>query len=312
MFWPKKAILAKIESAYGTDAVPIGGANAMIVTEFRITPIAGDQVSRNLERPYLGAQEELLTGQHVECSFKVEIAGAGAGAAGPDTPPAWGPLVRACAHAETITADTSVAYTPISDGLESVTIYTNLDGIQHKLLGARGTFSVQFTAKELPYFSFTYRGLLVAPTAVALPTVDTTAFATPLIVNDANTDFLVAASARIMRSFSLDMSGQLAGRFLVGQEEIIIGDRPGSGQMVISAVPLATYNPFAAALARTPTALQLVHGTVAQNIVTIDVGQGQIRKDIQIGQTDNITEWTVPYLALPTDAGNDDWSITCT
>lgn len=311
-FWRKKAILAKIETVYGTDAVPTGLANALIATDFRITPIAGNQVSRNLDLPYLGAQEEILTAEHVECSFKIEIAGAGAGAAGPDTPPPWGPLARACAHAEVINAATSVAYNPISEAMESVTIYANIDGRQHKLLGARGTLSLAFTAQELPYFNFTFRGLLVAPAAAALPTVDTTAWAAALIVNKANTTFTVAAGARNMRSFTLDMSGQVSPRMLTEQEEIIIGDRPGQGQFVIESVPLATYDPFAAARNRTPTALSLVHGTTAQNIVTVAAGQGRIRRDIQLGQTDGIEEWTVPYQALPSNAGNDDWTITCT
>lgn len=311
-FWRKKAILAKIELPYGTDAVPTGAANAMIATDFRITPIAGNSVSRNLDLPYLGAQEEILTAEHVQCSFRLEIAGAGAGAAGPDTPPAWGPLLRACAHAEVITATTSVAYNPISDSMESVTIYANLDGRQHKLLGARGTMSLAFTAQELPYFSFNFSGLLVAPAAVALPTVDTTAFADPQKVSKANTTLTVAGGARNMRSFSLDMSGQVSPRMLTEQEEIIIGDRPGQGQFVIEAVALAAYNPFAAALNRTPTALSLVHGTTPKNIVTVAAGQGRIRRDIQLGQTDGIEEWTVPYQALPSNGGNDDWTITCT
>lgn len=310
--WSKKAILAKIETAYGTDATPSGAANAMIATEFRITPIAGSAISRNLERPFIGAQEEEIVGEHVEVSFKVELAGAGAGAAGPGVPPAWGVLMRACAHAEVITAATSVAYNPISAAMESASIYTNLDGIQHKLLGARGTVNLTAAAKEFAYLNFTFRGLLVAATDTALPTVDTTAFAKPLKVSDANTDFTIAAGARIMRSFNLDMAGQLVARHLVGQEEILVTDRQANGQFVIAAVALGTYNPFAAALAGTKAAAVLTHGTVAKNIVTVTAGQAQPRQGIQIGNTDNVTEWTIPYLAVPTDAGNDEYSIVCT
>lgn len=310
--WRNKAILAKIEASYGTDSTPTGSTNAMLVTDFRLTPIAGSSISRNLERPYLGAQEEEIVGEHVEVSFKVEIAGAGADAAGPDVPPAWGPLMRASGHAEVVTADTSVAYNPISAAFESATIYTNIDGIQRKLLGARGTVQISATAKEFAYFNFTFRGLLVAASAVSLPSVDTDAWARPLKVNDANTDFTIAASARILRSFTLDAGSQLVARHLVGQEEVMITDRQANGQFVTPAVALATYNPFAAALAGTKSALVLTHGTVAQNIVTVTVPLGLPRQGIQLGQTDGVEEWTIPYLAIPSDAGNDDYSIVCT
>lgn len=311
-FWRKKAILAKIETVYGTDSTPTGSANAMIATDFRITPIAGSTVSRNLEQPYMGAQEEQVVGEHVEVSFKVELAGVGAGAAGPDAPPLWGPLMRACGNAEVITADTSVAYHRVSEGFESVTIYTNIDGRQHKLLGARGNWTLSGASKEFAYLNFTLRGLLVAPTDTALPTVDTTDWAEPLKVSDANTDFTIAATARVLRSFSLDAGNQVVPRHLVGQEEIMITDGSANGQFVIPSVALSAYNPFAAAIARTKAAVVLTHGTVAQNIVTVTVPLAQPRQGIQIGQTDGVEEWTVPYLAIPSSDGNDDYSIVCT
>jgi hypothetical protein len=54
-----KIILAKIEGTYGTDPVPTGGANAILMTDVELKPMEGQDVSRNIERPYLGAQEEI-------------------------------------------------------------------------------------------------------------------------------------------------------------------------------------------------------------------------------------------------------------
>lgn len=311
--WSKKAILAKIEPVYGTDAVPTGGANAMVVTDFTINPIQGNEVSRNLERPFMGGQEVITTGEHVECSFKVEIAGAGAGAAGPDTPPAWGPLMRGAGHAETVDPGISVTYSPVSSGFEALSIYANLDGTNHVLLGARATVSITAAIGQLPYFEFRVLGLLGPIANVALPTIDTSGFAEPLDVSDADTDFTLNAISLPMRSFSLNTGQNLVHRALVGSESVKISGRDGSGSLTVE-VPdsLATFNPFALQAARTRIPAVLTHGTVAQNIVTVTVPTLQITRDIRYSQQDDVSEYTLPFKALPTDAGNDEYSIVCT
>ncbi|TIV70559.1 MAG: hypothetical protein E5V89_14140, partial [Mesorhizobium sp.] len=65
-FYRKLAILTKIETVYGTDPVPTGAANAMQVTNVSVTPLAGDQVSRDLFLPYLGQQGVILVGTYTE------------------------------------------------------------------------------------------------------------------------------------------------------------------------------------------------------------------------------------------------------
>ena len=76
----QKAILAKIEDTYATDASPVA-ANAILATNGRWEPIAGSTVSRNLEQPYQGGQEEVRTNVHAILTFDVELAGAGAAGA---------------------------------------------------------------------------------------------------------------------------------------------------------------------------------------------------------------------------------------
>ena len=41
----------------------------------------------------------------------------------------------------------------------SVTIYFNIDGLQHKLTGARGTMSLDFTRDGRPAMKFSFTGL---------------------------------------------------------------------------------------------------------------------------------------------------------
>src|ERR1044072_5812257 len=102
--WREKVLLAKIEATYGVDPAPTGGANAILATNCELRPMEGEDVSRQLERPFLGAQETVAVSLHSILTFSTELAGSGtAGVA-----PGWGPLARAAAMAQAIVADTSV------------------------------------------------------------------------------------------------------------------------------------------------------------------------------------------------------------
>ncbi len=64
----------------------------------------------------------------------------------------------------------SIIYRPISTGFESITIYMFLDGIRHRLVGARGAFTFNAQAGEFGTFSWTFWGQWTDPTDTALPT----------------------------------------------------------------------------------------------------------------------------------------------
>ena len=55
----KQSILIETEGSYNDSTTP-DGADAVLVTELSVTPIASDVVSRDYVRPYLGASEQLL------------------------------------------------------------------------------------------------------------------------------------------------------------------------------------------------------------------------------------------------------------
>src|SRR5205085_5950126 len=118
-FIRKTALTAKIETTYKTDPTPTGAANAMLVSNVEVNPYNAENVDRALLREYFGASEQLVGVANLQVSFDVELAGAGAAG----TAPAWGPLLRACSVAETVTAGNRVEYNPITDSPESVTMY---------------------------------------------------------------------------------------------------------------------------------------------------------------------------------------------
>lgn len=304
--WRKKVLLIKPETTYGTDATPTGAANAIQVSDFTVTPLVAQEERRGLVSATLGSEGTLPTGVHHMVEFAVEIAGSGA----VDTAPAWGVLLRGCAMAETITPTTGpVEYDPVSEGEESVSIYANLDGTLHKLLGARGNVRLDIASPGVPRFRFQFTGLWADPAAVALPTPDYSAFQTPKTVSNANTPtFTLGGTDLVLRRLEIDLGNRIVHRDLVNSESVVRADRQASGRLVIESPGLGTFDAFAAAKNATLNALQLVHGTAAGAIVQIDAPKVQL-KNPRYSEEEGIEMLEVD-LELVRDAGDDELKIT--
>lgn len=303
----RRTILAKIETTYGTDSTPTGSANAILIRNLNVSPVNSTVVQRDNYRPFLGNFEQLLADTHVSIDFEVEMAGSGTAG----TAPAYGPLLRACGLAETTTASTSVAYAPVSSGFESVTMYFNNDGVQHKITGARGSVEVNINAKQIPVFKFTFMGIYNAPTAVSLPTVSYTAFQTPLVANTTNTTgFSFFGASPVLESLSLNVNNTVDYRNLIGSQYVQLADRKTSGSAVFEAPTLATKDYFAVAASDGALgALDITHGTTSGNKVQISSSTIDIANPTY-SDNNGIVMLNVPFVAVPTTAGNDEFTIT--
>lgn len=176
-------ILAKVETTSGTDAAPVAGSDAVLVSDMTITPLDAQNVSRDLVRGYFGGSEQLVGTASIKCSFTVELAGSGTAA----TAPQWGDLLIGCANAEALLSTPNrVEYTPVSSSLKSLTIYWYDDGVLHKLLYAMGTCKLSAKSGERPLLMFDFVGLDGGISAVALPSPTLTAWKTPVAVTKAN------------------------------------------------------------------------------------------------------------------------------
>lgn len=306
--WKSKTLLAIIETTYGTDPAPTAGANAILATNIQLQPMEGEDVDRNLEQPYFGASPKIPVGLYTVLTFDVELVGSGtAGVA-----PGWGPLMRMCSVAETVTADTSVEYTPITDDPESGTLYMYVDTVLHKLTGARGNVVFTVNAQGIPVMRYTLTGLFTIPTTVAKVAPDLTAFQKPQVATKANTPtFTIGGTAFVLRSFELNLGRQVERRLLIGKEEIVISDAMESAKATVEAVPLATYNPFTIAQNQTAQAIELVHGNVAGKIVTFDLPVTQQGRLTGLENQQGIVEWPLDFTPLP-DEGDDQWSLMLT
>lgn len=303
-FWRKLAILHKIETVYGTDIVPTA-ADAILATNVSFMPMEGDEVSRDLMLPYLGAQGIVLAGTYGRIEFDIEVAGSGV----VGTPPAYGSLLRIAGLAETIDAGVDVTYSPIDDDREAGSIYFVSDKVRHVLLGCRANVSVTLTPKQIPKFRFTVTGLLgTISDQVSMPAVSQAGWKVPVVVSKAQTAMSLHGWPAVAESLTLDLGNTIVPRFLIGDEAVEITDRQSSGTAVVEARPLADVDWFGKAMSRARGALLLTHGTVAGNIVEFAAPAVEIGKPTQ-GNTDGILNYSLP-LTLATTAGLDEIAIT--
>lgn len=302
----KRTILAKIESSYGVDPTPTGAANAILVRNLDVSPLNGDVVPRDNIRPFLGNFDQLVASTNVACTFEVELAGAGtAGSA-----PAYGPLLKACGMAETLNALTSAVYAPVSASFASVAIYVNVDGVLHKILGARGTWEIMITAKGIPYLRFSFVGLYSTPTDSAAPVVDYAAFQAPLVANTANTTaFSFDGFSGLLQSLSMNLGNEVVHRELIGSETVNITDRKAAGTMVIEAPLMASKNFFTFAETGDTGALSILHGSAAGNKVQIDAPRCSIGNP-SYSDDNGVQMLTLAFSAVPSSAGNDELTLT--
>lgn len=304
----KRLILVKTEATYGTDSTP-AGTDALLVRNLDITPLSGDVVSRDLIRPYLGNFDQLISLTSVAINFEVELAGSGTAG----TAPKFGAILKACAMSETVVSSTSVTYAPVSSSFSSATIYFNVDGVLHKLTGCRGSMTMSCAVGAIPTLAFNLTGVYNAPTDTAQPAVTYSAQATPLIFREGNTSsFSFFSYSGVLQSVDFNLANDLVYRELVGgTKETLITDRKPAGTVMIEAPTIATKDFFTTALASSTGNLTFLHGTTAGNRVTFTASQVDVLNPTYQDQ-DSIMMLSVPYVALPTTAGNNEFSLAFT
>ncbi|MDE1917669.1 MAG: hypothetical protein KGJ57_18180 [Sphingomonadales bacterium] len=307
-FWKAKTILAKTETVYATDANPTGAADAILASDVTFNPMEGDVVKRTVERGFFGAQPFAIPATRSSLTLSVELVGSGTAG----TAPAWSPLIRACGVAEVVTAGSKVEYTPITTGQESASIYFDVDGTKHVMLGARGNLTVKVDANGIPVATFTFTSLFTIPTEAARPTPDYSKWQAPQAASSTNTPlFSIGGTPFPLRSFEFDLANDVQPRMLIGSESVLITGRDDAALKVqVEATPLTTYDPFTVAKDGEEQAVVLQHGTVVGRKVQIDLPVC-LQQTPSYQDQDNILEWQLTFTPQPV-VGNDDWKITLT
>lgn len=310
-------ILAKPEVTAGTDAVPTGAANALLVSDMSITPLDAKNIDRNNIRGFFGANEQLVGSASVKVNFTCELSGSGTAA----TAPAWGALFLGCAMAEALLATPDrVEYTPVSTGLKTATIYYYDDGVLHKLLGAMGTCTLSAKVGDRPSLKFEFVGLDGGVTAVANAVPTLTAWKTPVAMTMANvTDITLGAAyalgaltgGQVYPSTGLELMLGNATQFtpLLSSERVDITNREvtGSTELELTAAQEVTF--MASVKANTVQSLALTIGIVTgyQMIIHAPAVQMINPKKVDLNGTRMIG---FDLRAVPV-AGNDELRIAC-
>jgi len=275
----KTAILAKLETTYGQDAIPSGAANALVVSNMSINNLNAEWIARGIIRDYLGGSEELPGARYKECGFDVELVGSGLSAVAP----AWGPLMRSIGFAEIITPDVRVDYVPISGNFESSTIYYYDDGVLHKLLGVRGTASLNLGVGEKPVISFKFMGIDGGDVQTPVVATTLTPWRVPQIVLDANSgklNFGATHSVTTAPSFAagttypsdglkIDLGIKAQFQKLLGGESIGISERDVTGTVKLKVSAAEEIAFLSSIKAAALTSVGLIHGTVAYDKVGV-------------------------------------------
>jgi hypothetical protein len=168
------------------------------------------------------------------------------------------------------------------------------------------------SAGGIPMMMFEFIGLYAKPAAISAVTPDVSSFEDPLPVNNTNTPTCTLDSYdAIMQSLSLDWAGEVPYQNFVNLEEVFVVDRAPAGNMTVLAPQIATKDLFALMESHNGTskvAFQLIHGTTAGNIVTLDAPAVQLA-----GITETDINGELGYqtqLRLLPDSGDDELKIT--
>lgn len=202
-----------------------------------------DLVPRTLVRDFLGGAEHLIGTRRSVIKFKTELAGSGT----PETPPAWGVLMRACGMAETIfpSGTKRVQYTPISTGFESLSMQFHRDGVRYVCRGVMGTCKLDLTAYQRPMMEWEFWGFDTNAETASLPGTNFTAWKRPFVITDANSGdiqlgatfsngSIAGGTVLPSRGLSIDLGNKLSHLKLLGGEAISITDREITGQMSVA------------------------------------------------------------------------------
>lgn len=305
----KLALLVAIESVVGTIVMPVA-ADAIRASDVKLTPVEGDEVDEGVMMPFFGASEKTLVTLYSKIAFNVGFAGPPA----LGEIPGWATLMRACAVSVTNTPagdpGAGTVMMPITDDIESVTIYAVIDKILYRMSGARGTFKIDAQAKQIPKIQFEFTGAFNPVQDVAdMPAVSYAKFTKPVGVNKRNTSLVLDNYEAAANAFTFDAGLAVTKQDLTRVDSTEITGRSSNLSVTMRNTSVATKNWIEMGVAGAKVPFELKHGLLTPVPVVISGQYAQVGKPT-FGEQDGIQMVTLPLTLIPSDAGNDEWRIT--
>ena len=306
--YKKRLLFAGKESTYN-DGSSVDGNNALEVFNLEVQPFTATTLERNLTSNILGNKKIAFSMQRVQVNFDLEVTTSGT----QGTAPAYADLLKACAMKEVITENDKVTYTPKLDKTsdDSARIIYFVDGLKQDIQGCRGSFSLNFKAGEIPYFSFSFTGLYKEPEDTANGNNDAPTFPTvkgPLVFNQANSSaFQIGGTALNLDSLTVDLGNVMENNELIGtSQQVRYVDRAPTGTAVIELPTRGKKNLFdLLTKTKTFTPLTVTHGTANGKKLEVNVPEIDIR-NVTYSEMDTIAMANLEFHAMPESNSGDD------
>lgn len=307
-------VLAALETTTGTDAVPTGASNAILVSEATITPLDAQNIDRSLIRGTFGASEQLVGSASVKASYTVELAGSGTAG----TPPAWGKLLQACGCAEGVLATPArVEYTPVSTGQRSATQYYYDDGALHKLLAAMGEFTLSAKAGERPVIKIDWTALDGGMTTGS-DTGTYTAWKKPVAMTKANVidinlgcayaaGAITGGTQFSSTGLELKAGNQVQFTPMLGTETVDITDRESTGSLELDLTAAQEVAMMALVKSNATQSLAITIGLASGNKIILFAPAVQMLAPKKVDKNGKrLIGYDLRFMPV---SGNDEWRI---
>ena len=362
----RRALFARVEETAGT-AIELRPEDTIIAREITVTPVEAETVERTVIRDFLGNFAELLSTRRATVTIACEFVGGGTGTAqipddddtlGPGDSlfdPNWMPLFIACgfrknegrtipASRGSSTTTGTFVWTPVSapSDMCTCTILCRVDGIEHKLRGCLGTWSIEFANAAIPVITFTMTGHYANPEDTAnepAPQAVLDFSRPPRLFNDRSTGYIVntgsvfedALKAR-MTAFSVDLGNEVTYREVITEkalglnefptegQNILITNRAATGSITTEAGTLTQADPWSLVGTGEAKSLIIQHGaqptspTNPTNVLESGIGLQLEFPSVTLGQPtygddSGVVSLEIPLRFQPGDSGNDEIAL---
>ncbi len=293
-----KLLLAKNEVTKGTDIVPVPASNAVRIKS-AVVAVTGDNIARPVVKPTMGELAHLIGKKMMTLTIELELKSGGALGTAPD----FGPLLRACARDEDITASTSVEYLPLTESHEAASLYWYEDGLLWKFIGAEGNVSLSHAMNDIDVLTFVMSAPYLEPTTVAYPGGETYNTTVPVVASSA--DIISEGGVIKVGSFDLDFGNVIEEHYTTGQHEFTVDDH--QPVMTLTKDSVSTIADWTALMAETDVALSVIIDGGVGRKVTISAPVAR-RKGITGGERGARHTREIEY-GLYESSGDDQVSL---
>lgn len=305
----RRVILAKAEATYKAATTP-DGTDALLVNMGSSMDVAGEEIKRTFLRDSMSPLGHVVASKVVNFKISTELRGGGK-VTSDIMPPEFDTLLLACGMAETGSAALGWTYMPESDpdAHESCTIWWYEDGILHKAIGCRGTWSLNMTVNQIGSIEFNMTGIYVDPLDQALPTPTILDLVPPAC---AGIGLTVGSYTPVLSSLQLAMGNQVVHRKDLNADTGITGisivDRQPAGSVDPEADKLSNFNPWSAWSSGTKASISATLGSTSGNKITITVPKAQYGGP-KYGDRDGTLVYELPFTPTIDATGDDELKL---